>query len=193
MIQICHENQIPRSTFYRWIQNYQQTVTDTGNIIIPQEFLYLKRKVKKLADIVQVLKKVSCTVSYYRKSSKLLEALYGQFSAHTLSEALDIPGGTFYNHIFRNKRGNTLATKRREAVKEQTQKIHDDSEQISAAGKIAAMLRNRGMKTSEKYVSKLMEELKISSISTTAKKEYKKWEKEQNRNLLQQFQTERRN
>lgn len=26
VIQICNENQIPRSTFYRWIQDYQQTV-----------------------------------------------------------------------------------------------------------------------------------------------------------------------
>lgn len=39
-----------------------------------------------------------------------------------------------------------------------------------------------------------MKELGISSVSTTAKKEYKKWEKGQNRNFLQQqFQTERPN
>ena len=37
-----------------------------------------------------------------------------------------------------------------------------------------------------------MKVLEISSVSTTAKKEYKKWEKGQNRNFLQQqFQTER--
>ena len=46
VLQICDENQIPRSTFYRWIQDYQQTVTDTGNIITPQEFLYLKKSQK---------------------------------------------------------------------------------------------------------------------------------------------------
>ena len=118
VLQICDENQIPRSTFYRWIQDYQQTVTDTGNIITPQEFLYLKKKVKKLEDTIQFLKKVSCTVSSpLQEKLKAMEALYGQFSVHTLCEALDIPRGTFYNHIFRNKRGNTLAAKRREELK----------------------------------------------------------------------------
>lgn len=39
-----------------------------------------------------------------------------------------------------------------------------------------------------------MKELGISSVSTTAKKEYQKWKKGQNRNFLQQkFQTERPN
>lgn len=59
VISICRENQIPRSTFYRWIQDYQQTVTDTGTVVTPQEFLYLKRRISKLEDMIQVLKTVS--------------------------------------------------------------------------------------------------------------------------------------
>lgn len=106
-----------------------------------------------------------------------MEALYGQFSAHTLCEALDVPRGTFYNHIFRNKRGNILAAKRREELKVQIQKIYDDSKQIYGTGKITAILRNQGIKTSAKYVSQIMRELGISSVSTTAKKEYQKWKK----------------
>ena len=195
VIQICNENQISRSSFYRWIQDYQQTVTGTGNIITPQEFLYLKRRVEKLEAMVQVLKKVDCTVSSpLQEKLQAMEVLYGQFSVHTLCDALDVPRGTFYNHIFRNKRGNTLAAKRREELKVQIQKIYDDSEQIYGAGKITAILRNQGMKTSEKYVSKLMKELEISSVCTTAKQEHKKWEKGKNRNFLQQqFHTDRPN
>ena len=48
VLSICNENQIPRSTFYRWIQDYQQTVTDTGTVITPQEFLYLKKENQKI-------------------------------------------------------------------------------------------------------------------------------------------------
>ena len=74
------------------------------------------------------------------------------------------------------------------------QSIYDNSGQIYGAGKITALLQNQGVKTSKKYVSQLMKELGISSVSTTAKNEYKKWEKGQNRNFLQQqFQTERPN
>lgn len=48
VVKICNENQIPRSTFYRWIQDYQQTVTNTGTVGTPQESLYLKRRIGKL-------------------------------------------------------------------------------------------------------------------------------------------------
>ena len=195
VLSICNENQIPRSTFYRWIQDYQQTVTDTGTVITPQEFLYLKRKIRKLEDMIQVLKKVNCTISSpLQEKLKAMEPLYGQFSVHTLCDALEVSRGTFYNHIFRNKKGNTLAAKRRAELKMQIQSIYDDSGQIYGAGKITAVLQNQGVKTSKKYVSQLMKELGISSVSTSAKKEYKKWEKGQSRNFLQQqFQTERPN
>ena len=62
VLSICSENQVPRSTFYRWIQDYQQTRTDTGTVVTPQEFLYLKRRISKLEDMIQILKTVSCTV-----------------------------------------------------------------------------------------------------------------------------------
>ena len=195
VLSICSENQIPRSTFYRWIQDYQQTVTDTGTVATPQEFLYLKRRISKLEDMIQVLKTVSCTVSSpLQEKLKAMEPLYGQFSVHALCDALEVSRGTFYNHIFRNKKDNTLAAKRREMLKMQIQSIYDDSEQIYGAGKITAILQKQGVKTSQKYASQLMKELGISSVTTTAKKEYKRWERGQNRNfLLQQFQTERPN
>lgn len=100
----------------------------------------------------------------------------------------------FLQSYFRNKRSDTLAVKRREQLKVQIQNICDDGEQIYGAGKITAILHTKGIKASEKYVSEIMKELGISSVSTTAKKEYQKWKKGQNRNFLQQkFQTERPN
>ena len=145
--------------------------------------------------MIQVLKTVSCTVSSpLQEKLKAMEPLYGQFSVHALCDALEVSRGTFYNHIFRNKKDNTLAAKRREMLKMQIQSIYDDSEQIYGAGKITAILQKQGVKTSQKYASQLMKELGISSVTTTAKKEYKRWERGQNRNfLLQQFQTERPN
>lgn len=52
VIEICNGDQIPRSTFYRWIHDYQQTVTDTGTVVTPQEFLYMKRRISKLEDMI---------------------------------------------------------------------------------------------------------------------------------------------
>ena len=84
VLSICNENQIPRSTFYRWIRDYQQTVTDAGTVVTPQEFLYMKRRIRKLEDMIQVLKKVNCTVSSpLQEKLKAIEPLYGQFSVHS--------------------------------------------------------------------------------------------------------------
>lgn len=179
VLSICSENQVPRSTFYRWIQDYQQTRTDTGTVVTPQEFLYLKRRISKLEDMIQILKTVSCTVfSPLQEKLKAMEPLYGQFSVHALCDALEVSRGTFYNHIFRNKKGDTLAAKRRAELKTRIQSIYDDSEQIYGAGKITAILQNQGIKTSKKYVSQLMKELRISSVSTNAKKECKNGRKD---------------
>lgn len=52
VLQICNKNKIPRSTFYRWIQNYQRTVAKTGTVITPQEFSSLKRKVESFGITV---------------------------------------------------------------------------------------------------------------------------------------------
>lgn len=119
----------------------------------------MKRRIDKLADMIQVLKTVSCTVSSpLQEKFKAMEPLYGQFSVHTLCDALEISHGTFCNHIFRNKKGDALAAKRRAELKTQIQSIYDDSRQIYRAGKITAILQNQGVKTSQKYVSRLMKE-----------------------------------
>ena len=72
-------------------------------------------RVKKLEDIISILKTVNCTFRAPLKEKLAeLELLYGQYDVHTLCEALDVSRGTFYNHIFRNKRGNAWFEKRRD-------------------------------------------------------------------------------
>ena len=60
---ICEEEGIARSTFYSWIKPFQTTVTGAGTLVTPQEFVALQRKVKRQDEIIQVLKRVNCTVS----------------------------------------------------------------------------------------------------------------------------------
>ena len=103
-----------------------------------------------------------------------MEPLYGQFSVHTLCDALEVSRITFYNYIFRNKKGDILAAKRRAELKTQIQSIYDDSRQIYGMGKITGVLQNQRVKTSKEYISQLMKELGISSVSAAEKKKYKK-------------------
>lgn len=97
--------------------------------------------------------------------------------------------GTFYNHIFRRKEV-TVYDKRREEMREHIQTVFDESRQRFGANKIAAVLSERGIKTTPKYVAELMREMGIESIVINSKKEYKKhlqFTKKQN-HLQQQFQ-----
>lgn len=41
VLSICNENQIPRSTFYRWIQDYQQTDNRYRNRSYPRKNSYI--------------------------------------------------------------------------------------------------------------------------------------------------------
>lgn len=170
---ICTQTGIARSTLYSWLKPYQTTITEAGMIVTPQEFFYLKKRVEKLEDIIQVLKSVDCTVSApLQDKLKTLEALYGQFSVHTLCDALEVPRGTFYNHMFRNKKENKSYQFRRTKLCEQIRQIYDESRQIYGAKKISVVLKSRGVAVSDKMVSELMQEMNLTSIRTDSKRLY---------------------
>lgn len=64
-----------------------------------------KKHIDKLENMIEVLQTVDCTVtSPLHVKLKKLEKLYGKYSVHALCDSLNVARGTFYNHIFRNKR-----------------------------------------------------------------------------------------
>lgn len=76
--ELSTEYGISERTIYRWVKQY--SIVDEAQFFTPKEHKLLLHRVEKL------------------------ELLYGQYDVHTLCEALDVSIGTFYNHIFRNKR-----------------------------------------------------------------------------------------
>lgn len=173
---ICTETGLARSTIYSWLKPYHTTVTKAGTSITLQEFTFLKRRVEKLESIIKVLKSVNCTSSSpLQDRLKALEPLYGQFSTRTLCDALEVSRGTFYNHIFRNKKTNKSYQIRRAQLSEQIRQVYEENNQIYGAKKIKAVLAERGIVTSDKMVSELMQEMNISSISSGAKRNYLKF------------------
>ena len=185
---ICTEIGIARSTFYSWIKPFKTTLTETGTLVTPQEFVLLKRRVEKQEVVIQVLKMIDCTVSAPLKDKLVaMEALYGQFSVHTLCDAMEVSRGTFYNHILRNKRDKAWYVKRRATLSERIREIYEDSQQILGADKITAILVQQGERVSKKYVAGLMREMGLASMSPTAKKDYRYLcEEKPKRNILNQ-------
>ncbi|MDR0835314.1 MAG: IS3 family transposase [Tannerella sp.] len=184
---LCTETGISSSTFYSWIKHYQPIATESGAFITAPDIYSLKRKIEKLENMMSVLKTVNCTVSSPMKDRlNELELLYGQFSVHVLCEALDVPRGTFYNHILRNKRNQSSHMKRREELRIAVRDAFDDSNQIYGADKIKVTLANKGCQISVAMVTELMREMGLYSIRTTSKRSYTKIKKyEKKTNVLQ--------
>lgn len=181
---IIQNTDIPRSTIYHWIKNPPLSKKEET----AKTIRILEDKVKRLEGIIEILKKVNCTVSApLQERLYELEALQGQYNVHMLCEALDVSRGTFYNHIFRNKRDNVWYLKRREELREKIQQVFDESKQIYGAGKITAVLKERGYITSEKMVRYLMQEMGLISIRQVSKSLYEKELRRCNNRLNQQF------
>ncbi len=175
-----------RSTIYTWIRKHKAKGF-IKTVPTQKEVINLKQKLAKLQDIVSVLRAIDCTANApLRERLLAAELLYGKFSVYLLCDALNIARGTFYNHIFRNKRGNSTYAKKREEVRIQIQNVFDDNGRVFGARKIQAVLITRGYKVSEKLVAELMRDMGLSSMRVTAKKDHEKlWRKEENRNMLQ--------
>lgn len=185
---ISKSNSIPKSTIYYWINRYSKDIRKKTPARTVLELDHARTRIKKLEGIIEVLRAVDCTASTpLRHKLEALVPLYGQYSVHTLCDALDVPRGTFYNHILRNKRNEAWFVKRREDLKLLIQEVYDESNQIFGAGKIRAALSNRGCVVSENIVSELMQEMGLRSIRVSSKKDNRMLKRDERRvNILQQ-------
>ena len=193
---LSEEYGVCKRTIYRWAKEYRNIVPNEKRTLTTKEYDMLLRRVEKLENIVAILKTVNCTVhDPLKKKLHELELLYDQYDVHTLCEALDVSRGTFYNHILRNKRGNAWFEKRREEYCILIREVFDEHRQVLGAEKIRTILVQRGYQVSIEYVARLMKEMGLASIHSTAKQDYIKLNAtEKKRNILrQQFQANRPN
>ena len=187
---IVADTGISRSTLYAWIKAARNE-PDELNFTL-KNFRMLETKIKRLEGMVEILQRVNCTVnSPLKEKLPALEELYGQYSVHMLCDALQVPRGTFYNYIFRNKRDNTWYIKRREELRIRIQQIYDESNQIFGAGKIAAVMKEEDCQVSEEMVRKLMKEMGLLSIRQDSKKIYNREKLSFKNHLNQQFEVTR--
>lgn len=109
-----------------------------------------------------------CVGSTLKDKLNELEKLYGQYSVHVLCDALDVPRGTFYNYIKRNKRDDTYYAKHREELRLKIQEIFDESRQIYGSDKILAVLQREGYHTSKKMVLELMRDIGLNIFTISS-------------------------
>ena len=169
--ELSTEYGISERTIYRWAKH--DPTVDDEQFLSSKEHKILLHRIEKLEKIVAILKTVNCTVHAPLKEKLIeLELLHERYDVHTLCETLEVSRGTFYNHIFRNKRDNAWFEKRRAEYHAIEREVFDEFHQIFGAEKIRTILVQRGHQVSTKYIASLMSEMGLSSIRTTAKRDY---------------------
>ena len=104
IINISKETGIPRSTIYRWINDYKAK-NSINKTVKSKEIKELERKVEKLQTMLAIIHELGISVNASLKEKlNAMAPLYGKYNVHWLCEAMQVDRGTFYNHIFRNKK-----------------------------------------------------------------------------------------
>lgn len=187
------DTDIPRSTIYAWIKGAAAGESNRKTVSL-KNYRILENKVARLQGIIEIMKKVGCSVSDPLEIKlPALEALQDQYSVHMLCEALDVPRGTYYNYILRSKRTHTWYAKRREELRLEIQRIYDDSNQIFGSAKICAVMKESGIRVSREMVSELMRDMGLVSIRQDSKDLYDKERRQFKNYLNQQFTVTRPN
>lgn len=202
IIAISEDVGISKSTLYDWIRKAkaelaeQQQIYEKNKALDPREYYKLKNRVTKLEGMLEIIK-TACGVEDMPLDEKLsiLDEFYEmrKYSVHMMCEALDVPRGTFYNYIKRGKKGNTVAARRREEMRQKILEIFYDSNQIFGAPKIAAVLKDRGEVVSRAFVAELMKEMGLNSIRSGAKKQYYDESRKCRNHVQRKFSTDRPN
>ena len=190
---LVRDTQIPRSTIYAWIKGAAAGESNRETVSL-KNYRILENKVTRLQGIIEIMKKVGCSVSDPLEIKlPALESLQDQYSVHMLCEALDVPRGTYYNYILRSKRTHTWYAKRREELRLEIQRIYDDSNQIFGSAKICAVMKESGIRVSREMVSELMRDMGLVSIRQDSKDLYDKERRRFKNYLNQQFTVTRPN
>lgn len=189
---ICKDIGCPRSTVYDWIRQYKSGLQN--HQINLKDYKILKTMYERQKLVVHILQNAPCKASDpLHERLEVIRELSAKYTVHTLCYAFNVPKGTYYNYLLRSKGEDSQSAKRRAELKPIIEEIYNSSNQTFGAGKVAAILRDRGFKVSEKVVGDIMHTNGWFSIRTNAKTLYEHSERRKDNILKQNFKADRPN
>ncbi len=166
--EICQSYGISLSTYYRLKRRFgtPSSLAKRYNLL-KADYRRLKEHAKKQEEIISILQASSAKVSDSNKARlEAADKLYPQYHPNAIISALRISRGSFYNHLYRNKKDKAWFNVRRERLKPIIKQIYEDSGGIYGAGKIAGVITRSYEPVSRPLVSELMEELGLKGVDT---------------------------
>lgn len=160
---VSTEYGISRSTLYTWRKQLQPD--DRGQI--PRKQYLMEQELNRLRIENQIFRESGCSPSSSLDSRiEAMHRLKDQYSIHILCRVLDVHRSTFYHREFRSPEITQL--EENDAIlKPLIMEIFQRSSGRFGARRIRVKLLQEGHVVSERRVSRLMKELKISSKDPT--------------------------
>ena len=184
---------IARSTIYSWLNDSKNKKLLNRKINM-RDVIDLKQKCEQQEMMIEILKNAPCTVSSpLQERYAYIQSISDKYSINLLCKAMNVAKGSYYNHVLRNKNENTLFAQKKAELTPIIEKIFHDNNQIFGAGKIHAILKDRGYKVAAKTVADIMHENGWFAVGTSAKKIYLMTQERKQNILNQQFTVSRPN
>ena len=181
VISVAKDFQTSRSTIYYWIKKSEESAMHTANETVSvSEYKKMMKKLKRQQLIIEILQITNCSpTDSLSDKLKALAPLYGKYPVHVMCDALNISRGTYYNHIFRNKKENNKYAEHRDELKITIFAMFHKHQQRLGANRITQELKKEGFHTSKEMVRKLMREMGLTCIRAKSKSFYTKERKVQ--------------
>ena len=123
--------------------------------------------------MIEILQNAPCTVnSSLKERYDYIQSCSDRFSVNLLCKTMKVAKGSYYNHILRAKKDNTLFEEKKRELTPLIEEIFHDNHQIYGAGKIHAILKDRGYEVGQQTVADIMHENGWFAIVSGSKKLY---------------------
>ena len=189
---ICKETGYSRNTVYDWIRRYKTGLQN--HQVNLKDYQMLKTMYERQKLVVHILQNAPCRANDPLPDRlEAIKELSSKYTVYTLCDAFKVPKGTYYNFLLRRKGENSQTAKHRAELTPIIEEIYQSSNQTFGAGKIAAVMRDRGIIVSERLVGDIMHKNGWFSIKTNAKTLYEYSERRKQNILKQNFHAERPN
>lgn len=167
---LSKEFSVPKSSIYYWLNNDSiEEPTKSPSI------KYLQSKIVRLETMIEFLQRVTCSPQApLREKLYEMEKYHGEYAVHLMCDAMNVARGTFYNHVFRNKKEDSYYSKRKVFLRERIKEVFEENNGIFGAGKITAILREEGIPLTKEMTLSLMQEMGLKSLRQSSKKLYRK-------------------
>ena len=114
-----------RSSIYSWIKESKLNLPEHVKL---KDFSRLKMQYRRLQTVIEILQTAPCTATApLRERLETIEQMSKEYNVNVLCFALKVAHGTYYNHILRNKRENSIYAKRKAELKPIIEEIYHKS------------------------------------------------------------------